>query len=158
MGFLKDFFVYIYESVYYDQAYREVFDILYGNSIICGYFWLFCIAFFIPVVCMGLFYFVWKYPFGKWYHWFIWSGITVLISGLTTRKFLYEILSIPLRDFSYGDGGGVWTVNEFTDKLIREYTLLNSLYSILIILVFTLVFKQFSTHQAHLPFVLKKTK
>ena len=34
---------------------------------------------FIPLVLMVLFYYVWPYPYGKWWHWLIWFVITILI-------------------------------------------------------------------------------
>ena len=98
---------------------------------------------------MVLFYFVNKYPYGKWWHWLIVWIVASAIVLLVSSNMLNENLAMyVLSPGNYPD------VNDFVTNL----ALLNMGYSLLVGFVVSKIFQQFPFPQSTLPFCLKKKK
>ena len=75
---MNEFFGTIYDTVFgiFANKYFLIFQHLYENG---GYVKFGLSFILIPLVCWILFYYLWKYPYGKLWHWLVWLVITVLI-------------------------------------------------------------------------------
>ena len=80
---MNEFFGTIYDTVFgiFANKYFLIFQHLYENG---GYI-KFGLAFIlIPLACWLLFYYLWRFPYGKKWHWILWMAVTVLIVFVTT--------------------------------------------------------------------------
>ena len=75
---MNEFFGTIYDTLFgiFNNLYFLIFQHLYDNG---GYVKLGLSFILIPLVCWLLFYYLWKYPYGKLWHWLVWMAVTVLI-------------------------------------------------------------------------------
>ncbi|MGQ1890241.1 hypothetical protein ACT29H_07340 [Thermophagus sp. OGC60D27] len=149
---MNDLIATIYEVWFglYDPQFTLIFDTLYDTG---GYLLLASIFIFIPMLMFLGFYFLWKYPYGKWWHWLIWLIVTVIITGLATwgiannqiflsgNQQLMDALANPESNFE-----------EYAKSLTIKYALVNSLLSIFISFLTSFLSKQGSKIQTHLPF------
>lgn len=149
---MKEFFAWIYDTVFgiFSNECSEIFHHLFNNG---GYIKLGFSYILIPLVCWLLFYYLWKYPYGKIWHWFLWLVVTILIvSGITYGIANSEIfgsdnqaLNELLADESTGYA-------KYAATLPLKYALANSLLTIVIGIIYSLFMKQLSKVQIHLPF------
>lgn len=149
---MKDIFAPIYESWFhlYEAKFSLIFDTLYDYG---GYIKLGLSFVLIPLVLLLLFYYVWKYPYGKFWHWFVWLLIIILIVagaswGIANNEIFAsnnQALIDALADPESGYG-------EFAKTLPLKYTLANSILTLGISFIYSLILKQFSKIQIHLPF------
>ena len=149
---MKEFFGAIYDTVFgiHSNDYYEIFQHLYDNG---GYLKLGFSFILIPLLCWMIFYFLWKYPYGKLWHWLLWLTFTILVvAGVT-----YGIANTELF------GSNNQTLNElmadernkyysYAVKLPIKYALANSLLALVIGALYSILMKQFSKVQIHLPF------
>ena len=80
---MNDAFATIYETWFqiWNIDYNLIFQTLFDD----GGYNMFGLSFIlIPLVLWILFYFVWKYPYGKFIHWLLWVLVTGLIVSGTT--------------------------------------------------------------------------
>jgi len=143
MSILSDWFAVIYENDIFgiwSQGYRPIFTKLFVQG---GYMNMGLIFIFIPIVLMAAFYFLWKYPYGRFWHWVVWLALILLIVFASTigyaNGFLAEYLLNP-------------ETKEFTSSIIRRYAWINTFLGMIIGFLFSLLFKQASKIQTHLPF------
>jgi preprotein translocase subunit Sss1 len=143
MNFLSDAFAAIYESSLFgvwDEQYRPIFDKLYNEG---GYTTLGLMFLLIPAAMMALFYFVWRYPYARLWHWLVWLGvITLVVVASTTgyaNSFLAEFLTNP-------------ETEEFTSGVVSRYAGINAVLGIITGFIISLGFKMISKIQKHLPF------
>ena len=107
----------------------------------------------IPLVLLILFYFVWKNPYGKFWHWLGWLFIiTVIVAGTTwgiankeifasSNPVLIELMADPESGYA-----------QFALSLPLKYAFINGLLTLVLGFLFSLALKQFSKIQIHLPF------
>jgi hypothetical protein len=103
-------------------------------------------------VCWILFYYLWKYPYGKLWHWLVWMALTVLIVfgttyGIANTEILgsdNQALNEAIADAGTGYAG-------YAASLPLKYALANSLLALIIGFIYSLIMKQFSKIQIHLP-------
>jgi len=149
---MKDIFAPIYESLFglYDSKYSLIFDALYNDG---GYI-LFGLTFIlIPFVLWGVFYYLWKYPYGKFWHWLLWLVLSAIIVSMVTWGLANseifasknQILIDALADAESG-------YEQFAKNLPMKYAIYNGILSIVIGFVYSIIMKQFSKIQIHLPF------
>ena len=149
---MNDLFATIYETWFqlYDSQFRLIFDTLYKDG---GYV-MFGLSFIlIPLILWLLFYYVWKYPYGKLRHWLVWLLITVLIVagstyGIANNEIFVsdnQALIAALADLESG-------YEQFAKTLPLNYALFNGILTIGIGFIYSLILKQFSKIQIHLPF------
>jgi len=149
---MKDIFAPIYETWFgiYEPNYRLIFDTLYNEG---GYIYFGLAFILIPLVCWSLFYFAWRYPYGKLWHWLLWMLIVIIIvfpstwSIANTEIFASnnQALIDALNDPETGH-------KDYASSLPTHYGMINSLLALLLGIVYTLFMKRFSKIQTHLPF------
>lgn len=149
---MNDLFATIYENLFglYNSEYQLIFDALYEDG---GYNLLGITFIAVPLVMFAAFYFLWKNPYGKFWHWFLWLIIVSLITGgiswgianneifLSDNQALIDALADPESGYE-----------EYTNSLPIKYALCNELLGIVVGFVYSLILKQFSKIQIHLPF------
>lgn len=149
---MNDLFATIYEYLFglYDSHYTLIYNALFDYG---GYSLLGLTFILVPLLMFAAFYFLWKYPYGKFWHWFLWLIIVYLIIGgiswgvsyneifLSNNQELIDALADPESGYE-----------EFANTLPLKYALSNGLLGITIGFVYSLVLKQFSKIQIHLPF------
>lgn len=145
-------FSFIYETLFgiFHPSYQEVFLALFHDG---GYLKFGMIFIFTPLIFWALFYLVWSYPYGQKWHWALWLIIiTIVVFGFTwgmansaifasNSQVLNKLLSDPTTGYQ-----------EYASSLPLKYALSNSLMSIIIGLIYSIVMKQFSKIQMHLPY------
>ncbi len=149
---MNEFFGTIYDDVFgiFNNLYFLIFQHLYENG---GYIKLGLSFILIPLVCWLLFYYLWKYPYGKIWHWLIWMCVTVLIVfgatyGIANTEIMgsdNQALNEAIADASTGYG-------DYAATLPLKYALANSLLAFIFGFIYSLIMKQFSKIQLHLPF------
>src|SRR5690554_589723 len=149
---MNDIFAIIYETLFglYESQFSLIFDTLYENG---GYNLLGLTFILIPLIMFAAFYFLWKYPYGKFWHWLLWLIIVFLITGgiswgisnneifLSNNQALIDALADPESGYE-----------EFANTLPIKYALFNGLLAIAAGFIYSLIMKQFSKIQIHLPF------
>ena len=149
---MKDIFGTIYDTVFriFSNDYYLIFQHLFDNG---GYIRFGLTFILIPLFCWILFYYIWKYPYGKLWHWLLWLAvIMVIVAGTTYGIANTEIfgsnnqaLNEALSDESTGYAA-------YATYLPLKYALANSILALLIGFIYSLIMKQFSKIQIHLPF------
>ena len=149
---IKDAFSAIYEGWFniYEAQFAEIYNTLYDDW---GYVMFGLDFIFIPLVLLILFYFVWKNPYGKFWHWLGWLFIiTVIVAGTTwgiankeifasSNPVLIELMADPESGYA-----------QFALSLPLKYAFINGLLTLVLGFLFSLALKQFSKIQIHLPF------
>ncbi|MFW5982973.1 MAG: hypothetical protein ACOCQ4_00615 [bacterium] len=147
---MKDFFAMIYENIIYEPGFWQIFQVLFDDG---GYIKLGLTFIFVPLVMFAAFYYLWDYPYGKFWHWLLWLLIVFLITGgiswgisnneifLSDNQALIDALAAP--DSGY---------EEYANTLPIKYALVNGLLAIAAGFIYSLILKQFSKIQIHLPF------
>jgi len=106
----------------------------------------------IPLVCWFLFYFVWKYPYGKIKHWIVWLIITVVILFLATHnvahKAIFDSHNMALNESIADTSTGY---DNFASSLPGKFAFINSMLGLIISIIYCFIMKQFSKVQTHLP-------
>lgn len=149
---MKDIFATIYETWFqlYDSQFSSIFDTLYNAG---GYI-MFGLSFIlIPLFLWLLFYYVWNYPYGKFWHWLVWLLITfIVVAGSTFGIANNEIFvsdNQALIDALADPESGY---EQFAKTLPLKYALFNGILTIGVGFIYSLILKQFSKIQIHLPF------
>lgn len=142
----------LYETLFgiYYEKYQLIFSTLNENG---SYLKLGLLFIIIPLVLWCIFYFVWRYPYGRKWHWGLWlviTGIIVLICTwqmskseifVTSNQQLYDALNDPQSGY-----------NQYAQRVINKYSAVNFLLSLVLGFVYSLFLKQYSKIQMHLPF------
>lgn len=149
---MSEFFGTIYDGIFgiYNESYHEIFQHLFDNG---GYIKMGLSFLLIPFICWLLFYYLWKYPYGKIWHWLIWLAVTVILVFGTTYGIANteifgsdnQVLNELLGDTSKGYA-------EFAASLPLKYALANSLLAFVFGFICSIFMKQLSKIQIHLPF------
>lgn len=142
----------IYEALFglYDSKFALIFDTLFDFG---GYNLLGLTFLIVPLIMFASFYLLWKYPYGKFWHWFLWLFIAFLfVAGiswgiadnkifLSNNQALIDALADPESGYE-----------QYANSLPVKYALFNGLLSIVVSFIYSLILKQFSKIQKHLPF------
>lgn len=149
---MKDLFAFIYENLFglYNSNFKLIFDNLYSNG---GYL-LFGAAFIlIPLILWGLFYYIWKYPYGRIWHWIAWFLLIIIVVFVSTWALANSLVLSPsdqaLIDALADPSSGY---EAYAAKLPISYAFYNSILTLLVSIFYCLFMKQFSKIQMHLPF------
>ncbi|MBN1968187.1 MAG: hypothetical protein JXL97_10060 [Bacteroidales bacterium] len=149
---MNDLFATIYEALFglYDSQFSLIFDTLYDYG---GYNLLGLTFIAVPLIMFVCFYLLWKYPYGKLWHWLLWLLIAFLVTGgiswgisnneifLSDNQALIDALADPESGYE-----------QYANTLPLLYALFNGLLSVAVGFIFSLILKQFSKIQIHLPF------
>lgn len=143
----------IYETLFglWNQSYDLIFTTLFNEG---GYLKFVLSFVIIPLACWLLFYYVWKYPYGKWWHWLTWLFIiTVVVFGTTWGLANSEILASSNQNLIDAIADPESGYEAYAASLPLKYATINSVISVIIsILLYTPILKRFSKIQIHLPF------
>ncbi len=149
---MNEFFGTIYDTVFgiFANKYFLIFQHLYENG---GYIKFGLSFLLIPLACWILFYYLWRNPYGKLWHWIVWLAVTVFIVfcatyGIANNEILgsdNQALNEALADASTGYA-------DYASSLPLKYALANSLLALILSIIYSLIMKQFSKLQIHLPF------
>lgn len=149
---MNEFFGTIYDSVFgiFSNRYYLVFQHLFENG---GYIMLGLTFILIPFFCWILFYYIWKYPYGKLWHWLVWLFIVVLlVAGTTYGIASTEIFDSNNQELNEALADASTGYASYADTLPLQYAFANSLLGLVIGFIYSLIMKQFSKIQTHLPF------
>ncbi|HOX75638.1 MAG TPA: hypothetical protein PLB27_13045, partial [Bacteroidales bacterium] len=127
-----------------------IFQHLYDNG---GYTRMGLTFLLIPLAGWIIFYFLWKYPYSKLWHWLVWTAVMVLVVALVTNGIANseifnsgnQTLNELLADTETGYA-------EYARSLPMKYVLANSLLALILSFLYSLLLKQFSRIHVHLPF------
>jgi len=149
---LNSFFAAIYENLVFRADYFEIFFCLNNMGSYTKFGLIFLL---IPIVFWFIFYYLWNYPYGRWWHWLIFLlVVTATVFGLTWSIANIEVLSkAPMLcqnvSVSFSEIPGSY---EYAQELYLSYSSWNCLLSLIVSFLCSLGFKQISTYQKHLPF------
>jgi hypothetical protein len=149
---ITESFAAIYETVFgiFNQNYSLIFSTLYDYG---GYLKIGFLFLLIPLLLWLLFYYVWRFPYGKFWHWGLWliiCGIVVFVSTwslsnlqifASSNQQLIDALNDPQSGYS-----------QYAAGLPVTYATINIFLSIIVSFILSLIMKQFSKIQIHLPF------
>lgn len=106
---------------------------------------------FVPLIFMSLFYFIFKYPYARWWHWALCYLIaSLIVFGWTFGYATQFIIASNAQDMIYCLQ--VKECNDYVQGLPLEYAKANVILSLIVGFIGSMVLKQFSKVQAHLPF------
>ncbi|OUR90932.1 hypothetical protein A9Q87_13440 [Flavobacteriales bacterium 34_180_T64] len=125
----------------FDNDFSIIFQTLFTKG---GYNDMGWILLGIPLVFLGLFYFLWKYPYHTKLHYWLYLGFIALIVGVVT----FSSVNLTLANFLVHTNP---LFVEFTEGLILFYAILNACLSILVSYIFSLGLRLKSKVQKHLP-------
>jgi len=148
---IKDLFAPIYETWFdlFDPAYRLIFSTLYNDG---GYIFFGLAFLIIPLVCWLLFYYAWKYPYGKLWHWLLFMLIVIVIVFASTWSIANtEIFASNNQDLIEALNDPDSGYKDYATLLPMKYGMINSLLSLAIGIIYSFIMKQFSKVQIHLP-------
>jgi len=149
---MKDILAAIYETLFglYNQSYDLIFTTLFNEG---GYLKFVLSFVLIPLVCWLLFYYVWRYPYGKWWHWLIWLiVVTVIVFGTTWGIANSEILASSNQNLIDAIANPESGYEAYAQTLPMKYATINSILTVALSIIYSFVMKQFSKVQTHLPF------
>jgi MFS superfamily sulfate permease-like transporter len=127
---------FLYHNVYSRELFSNNFYTKFGLLMLI-----------IPLVVMVIFYFINKYPYGKWWHWLLtWIVAGVIVAGISRNLLNEELAVYVLEPVSYPDVSG----------FVIDLSLINLTYSMLVGFIISFVYKQIPGPQSTLPFSLKK--
>ena len=149
---MKEFFSMVYES--WIGLYHSNFDLIFTNLFEHGgYIRLGFTFILVPLILWFAFYYFWKYPYGKIWHWILWlavSGIIVsIISYSIANTEIFASNNQALNNAIADDSTGY---KNYAESLPFSYALYNGLFAIIIGIICSFLMKQFSKVQIHLPF------
>lgn len=134
----------------FNQQYNLIFRSLYDGS---GYFLLSLPVYSLSLLFLALFYLVWKYPYAKWWHWLLWLVfILVVIGGSTYGIFMQQIFQSNNPDLIAALYNPDTGYENFAYRVVWEYVQVNVFFAGVLGVCYSLLLKQISKIQKHLPF------
>lgn len=148
---ISDFFATIYDSwfnIFNPDFQSPVFVYFFDSGF---YIKIGLIFLLIPLVLMFVFYYLWRYPYGKWWHWLIWYVITILVVFDWTFGYANKFINASNAQEMI-TCYNVQACADYIKGLPMEYAKANLFLSIIVAIFWSLILKQFSKVQTHLPF------
>lgn len=150
MELIKEIFAAVYEIWVYDPQFNLIFRTLFDE----GSYVLFGLVFIsVPLLMWTLFYFAWKYPYGKYWHWLMWMAITMISAAAitygTANSEIFASSSQSLIGALQDKSSGYF---DFASILPIRYAAINAGYSMVLGFAYSLIIKRYSKIQLHLPF------
>lgn len=149
---MNDFFARIYESwcQLYDSAspFVLLFDAFFEGK---AYLQMGLAVLLLPLLLWALFYFFWQSPYGKIGHWILWLFVVAGVVGVVTYSLANNVIQTS---------GDIDLANELSNEefqnyftnLLLKYAFVNAGISFIVSLIYSLIIKQKSKMQIHLPF------
>lgn len=149
---MNNLFSTIYESVFglWNSQYDLIFQVLFDNN---GYTMFGLTFLLMPLLFFIVFYLLWRYPYAKIWHWFLWLVLTSIVTGLITSGIAYnEIFLSDVQELNNAIATPSSGYEDYANSLPLKYALINGGLALALGFVYSLVLKQFSKSQIHLPF------
>lgn len=149
---MNEFFAALYETVFgiFNDKYPLIFETLYDYG---GYIKFGLLFILIPLFCWLIFFYLWKYPYAKFWHWALWWLISICVVFVCTWSLanteIFATNNQQLFDAINDPSSGY---KDYASGLPLIYSLINSGLALVVGFLFSLVLKQFSKIQMHLPF------
>lgn len=149
---MNNFFASIYETLL--GIYSPNFDVIFQTFFNSNSYTVFGLIFIIvPLTLFFGFYILWKYPYGKLWHWILWLFIVSFITGIITWGISHnEIFLSNNEDLIELLNNQESKYEQYANTLPLKYALWNSLFGAILGSLYSLILKQFSKIQIHLPF------
>lgn len=149
---MKEIFATIYEV--WLGLFNQDFDLIFSNLFDNGGYIKMGLSFvLVPLVCFLLFYYLWKYPYGKLWHWLLWLGIIfIIVFGVTYSIASGEIFSSNNQALNDAIADSSTGYQNYGSSLPFKYALWNGMFSIIMGVIYSFFMKRFSKIQIHLPF------
>lgn len=149
---MNNVFSTIYETWFgiYNPYFQEIFSALYYEG---GY-----VKFGLAFICITLvflltFYYLWKYPYGRFWHWGLWLLVTaIVVFGSTWGIANAAIFASSSQALNQALSNPASGYEQFASTLPIKYSSVNALLTIILGFLYSLIMKQFSKIQMHLPF------
>lgn len=140
----------------FNQDYDVIFETIFNNG---TYNWLGLAFISAPFFLLLIFYLLWKYPYGKWWHWLIYVLIISVVVGIISWQIAYNGIfnsNSPdlnnLLDNNTVPEGAQMGYEDFAYNLLPKYAIINGVLASILSFTYSLILKQFSKIQIHLPF------
>jgi hypothetical protein len=149
---MNDIFAPIYETLFglYDPKFDLIFSTLYNGG---GYIKIGLIFILIPLIMWALFYFAWRNPYGKYWYWLLWLLFScIVVFGVTWGVANTEIFASNNQNLIDALADPNTGYEQYASSLPIKYAMINTGLAIIIGFIFSLILKQFSKIQMHLPF------
>lgn len=134
----------IFNPDFQDPVFQYFFDS--GFYIMIGLIFLF-----VSLALMAIFYYLWIYPYGKLWHWLIWYVITTLVVFGWTFGYANQFI-IASNAQEMITCYNVQECSDYIKGLPMEYAKANAFLSLIVGFIGSMIMKQFSKVQPHLPF------
>jgi hypothetical protein len=149
---MKEIIASFYDSLFgiWNQNFQVIFTTLFDYG---GYVKLGLLFILVPLVLWLLFYYVWRYPYGQFWHWALWLVISAVIVFTCSYGLAHaEIFSSPNQALTDALNDPESGYQAYASGLPVKYALANTVSTIVLGFIYSLIMKQFSKLQMHLPF------
>jgi len=149
---IRDFFAATYETVFgiFDGKYSLIFSTLFDYG---GYVKLGLLFFLIPLLFWIGFYYAWRYPYGKFWHWALWFLISgIVVFGCSWSLANTEIFASNNQQLTDALNDPQSGYKQYASDLPLNYAMINTGLALILGFIYSLILKQFSRIQMHLPF------
>lgn len=149
---MDQFFAFIYDTLFgvYDPKFVLIYQTLFSDG---GYVMFGADFIIIPLIFWLVFYYLWRYPYGKLWHWLTWLLVSVVIVLISTwaiaQKEIFDSNNQALIQAMADPQTGY---RDHAAGLPIRYALINSFLALCIGFIYSIILKQFSRIQMHLPF------
>ena len=134
----------------WNQNYPLIFSTLFDYG---GYLKLGLLFLLVPLFWWLLFFYAWRYPYGRFWHWLLWMVVSAVVVfacsyGLAHSEIFAsdnQALTEALNDPESG-------YQAYASGLPVRYAWVNMGSAVVLGFVYSLIMKQFSKIQMHLPF------
>ena len=139
---MNNFFAWFYEMLngIFLTKYPQIFSFMYDNGHYANIGWFLLL---IPLAFLAMFYFLWRYPYGRIWHWLLWILVIGIVTGGVTYGYCMDKLASYLATIE---------TEQVTFSLLLKYGIVNAVWSIFLAAAHSLWMSRLSKIQKHLPF------
>lgn len=134
----------------YNSDFELIFNYLFDEG---GYNKFGFTLILVPLIIVAIFYFVYKYPYAKKWHWGLMLVISsLLVFGITLNFANIEILAPQNDELMQAMSDPESGYQIFAETLPIKYSLINAILSLILGFIASFAMRPFSKCQKHLPF------
>ena len=147
---IYDTLVNIYDTFFDTATQFIIFSHLYQDG---SYIYFGLIFFLIPIAFSASFYFLYLWnPYSKWWHWLIVLLICLItVFSVTVSVAFIEIFASNNNALNNALGDPELPHYQYASVLPYFFGILNALYGLIVFLLFSWIFKQYSKLHGHIP-------
>jgi len=149
---MTELFASFYDTLFgiWNQNFPLIFSTLFDYG---GYLKLGMMFLLLPLFWWLLFYYAWRYPYGRFWHWLLW----LVLSAVLVFACSYGLAHSEI--FASGNQALTDALNDpesgyqaYASGLPVRYAWVNTGSAVVLGFIYSLIMKQFSKIQMHLPF------